>query len=71
MILIQLGQNNYKINSLTTNLTTGKTEFELLNYDIEYINQLDILLDALEARADYFENKSCTAETLNELKQIQ
>ena len=69
--LIQLGQNNYKINSLTTNLTTGKTEFELLNYDIEYINQLDILLDALEARADYFENKSCTAETLNELKQIQ
>ena len=29
--LIQLGQNNYKINSLTTNLTTGKTEFELLN----------------------------------------
>ena len=69
--LIQLGQNNYKINSLTTNLTTGKTEFELLNYDIEYINQLDILLDALEARADYFENKGCTAETLNELKKIQ
>ena len=29
--LIQLGQENYKINSLTTNLTTGKTEFELLN----------------------------------------
>jgi len=29
--LIQLNQNNYKINSLTTNLTTGKTEFELLN----------------------------------------
>ena len=29
--LIQLGQNNYKINSLTTNLTTGKTKFELLN----------------------------------------
>ena len=29
--LIQIGQNNYKINSLTTNLTTGKTEFELLN----------------------------------------
>ena len=29
--LIQLGQNNYKINSLTTNLTTGKTDFELLN----------------------------------------
>jgi hypothetical protein len=29
--LIQLGQNSYKINSLTTDLTTGKTEFELLN----------------------------------------
>ena len=29
--LIQLGQNNYKINSLTTNLSTGKTQFELLN----------------------------------------
>ncbi len=29
--LIQLGQDNYKINSLTTNLTTGKTDFELLN----------------------------------------
>tara|TARA_R100001369_G_scaffold2282_1_gene7759 strand:- start:8733 stop:10823 length:2091 start_codon:yes stop_codon:yes gene_type:complete len=29
--LIQLGQNNYKINSLTTDLTTGKTKFELLN----------------------------------------
>jgi hypothetical protein len=29
--LIQLGQENYKINSLVTNLTTGKTEFELLN----------------------------------------
>tara|TARA_R110002167_G_scaffold133582_1_gene318760 strand:+ start:844 stop:2925 length:2082 start_codon:yes stop_codon:yes gene_type:complete len=28
---IQLGQNNYKINSLTTDLTTGKTKFELLN----------------------------------------
>ena len=28
---IQLGQNNYKINSLKTNLTNGKTEFELLN----------------------------------------
>ena len=29
--LIQLGQDSYKINSLTTDLTTGKTEFELLN----------------------------------------
>jgi len=29
--LIQLGQNDYKINSMTTELTTGKTEFELLN----------------------------------------
>ena len=29
--LIQLRQDNYKINSLTTNLTTGKTTFELLN----------------------------------------
>ena len=29
--LIELGQDNYKINSLTTDLTTGKTEFELLN----------------------------------------
>lgn len=28
---IQLGQNNYWINSLTTDLTTGKTKFELLN----------------------------------------
>ena len=28
---IQLGQNDYKINSMTTELTTGKTEFELLN----------------------------------------
>ena len=28
---IQLGQKNYRINSLKTNLTTGKTEFELLN----------------------------------------
>ena len=28
---IQLGQINYRINSLKTNLTTGKTEFELLN----------------------------------------
>ena len=31
MTRIQLGQNNYKINSLKTNLTNGKTEFELLN----------------------------------------
>jgi hypothetical protein len=29
--LIKLGQDSYKINSLTTDLTTGKTEFELLN----------------------------------------
>ena len=29
--IIQLGQDNYKINSLKTNLTNGKTEFELLN----------------------------------------
>ena len=29
--LIELGQDRYKINSLTTDLTTGKTEFELLN----------------------------------------
>ena len=29
--LIQLGQDSYKINSLTTDLTTGKTKFELLN----------------------------------------
>lgn len=28
---IQLGQQNYKINSLKTNLITGKTNFELLN----------------------------------------
>ena len=28
---IELGQNSYKINSLKTNLTNGKTEFELLN----------------------------------------
>jgi len=30
---IEIGQNTYKINSMTTNLTTGKTEFELLNTD--------------------------------------
>ena len=29
--LIQLGQDRYKINSMKTDLTTGKTEFELLN----------------------------------------
>ena len=29
--LIEIGQDSYKINSLTTDLTTGKTEFELLN----------------------------------------
>jgi len=29
--IIELGQNNYKINSLKTNLTTGKTDLELLN----------------------------------------
>ena len=29
--LIEIGQDRYKINSLTTDLTTGKTEFELLN----------------------------------------
>jgi hypothetical protein len=29
--LIELGQDRYKINSLKTDLTTGKTEFELLN----------------------------------------
>ena len=29
--LIQLGQDNYKINSMKTDLTSGKTEFELLN----------------------------------------
>jgi len=29
--LIELGQSRYKINSLKTDLTTGKTEFELLN----------------------------------------
>ena len=28
---IELGQDDYRINSLKTNLTTGKTEFELLN----------------------------------------
>ena len=28
---IQLGQNDYRINSIKTNLTNGKTEFELLN----------------------------------------
>ena len=29
--LIELGQNRYKINSMKTDLTSGKTEFELLN----------------------------------------
>jgi hypothetical protein len=29
--LIEIGQDTYKINSLTTDLTSGKTEFELLN----------------------------------------
>ena len=29
--LIEIGQDRYKINSLKTDLTTGKTEFELLN----------------------------------------
>ena len=29
--LIEMNQQTYKINSLTTDLTTGKTEFELLN----------------------------------------
>ena len=29
--LIELGQDRYKINSMQTDLTTGKTEFELLN----------------------------------------
>ena len=29
--LIQLGQDNYKINSMKTDLTSGKTELELLN----------------------------------------
>ena len=29
--IIELGQDDYRINSLKTNLTTGKTEFELLN----------------------------------------
>ena len=29
--LVQLGQDSYKINSMKTDLTTGKTEFELLN----------------------------------------
>ena len=28
--LIELGQDRYKINSMKTDLTTGKTEFELL-----------------------------------------
>ena len=67
--IIQLGQNNYKINSLTTDLTTGKTDFELLNFDIP--NPFNVLLNPLEARASYFENKSCTVATLNDLKQIQ
>jgi hypothetical protein len=31
---IEIGQKYYKINSMTTNLTTGKTEFELLNTDL-------------------------------------
>ena len=29
--IIELGQNRYFINSVTTDLTTGKTKFELLN----------------------------------------
>ena len=29
--IIELGQSNYLINSLKTNLNTGKTQFELLN----------------------------------------
>ena len=32
--LIEIGQQTYKINSLKTNLTTGKTDFELLNTTI-------------------------------------
>jgi hypothetical protein len=32
--VIEIGQKYYKINSMTTNLTTGKTEFELLNTDL-------------------------------------
>ena len=31
---IRFRQQNYKINSMTTNLTTGKTEFELLNSEL-------------------------------------
>jgi|DEB0MinimDraft_12_1074336.scaffolds.fasta_scaffold00633_13 hypothetical protein len=36
--IIQIGQDNYRINSLTTNLTNGKSEFELLNTVISEIN---------------------------------
>jgi len=36
--IIQIGQDNYRINSLTTNLTNGKSEFELLNTVIAEIN---------------------------------
>ena len=32
--VIEIGQKYYKINSMTTNLTTGKTDFELLNTDL-------------------------------------
>ena len=31
---IEIGQKYYKINSMTTDLTTGKTDFELLNCDL-------------------------------------
>jgi hypothetical protein len=34
--LVCIGQNTYKINSMTTNLLTGKTDFELLNYTENY-----------------------------------
>ena len=36
--IIQIGQDNYRINSVTTNLTNGKSEFELLNTVIAELN---------------------------------
>tara|TARA_R110000744_G_scaffold305694_1_gene414054 strand:- start:6 stop:2444 length:2439 start_codon:yes stop_codon:yes gene_type:complete len=50
--LIQLGQNNYKINSLTTNLTTGKTNLELLNdvkKSVPFSNSTPTPVDGVDA----------------------
>tara|TARA_R110000803_G_scaffold173066_1_gene235794 strand:+ start:1295 stop:3634 length:2340 start_codon:yes stop_codon:yes gene_type:complete len=52
--IIQIRKQNYQINSITTNLTNGRSELELLNVGINYYNTLTTVYYGPVPPSDYY-----------------